>query len=135
MTQAQLIHDVTIVLVHATFWICFLFVPIVSTFWPWWKTDLGVTVAVKTAAIALILLRTELAWIFGINPQGTALVWLGLVSFAVVPAVVLWRLVIIWTLQKLDPPPTKSGRTSFRADRRLRKERKSNGDSTAGNIV
>lgn len=122
MSQYQLLSDIADVLVVAIFWISIAFCVAVSTFWKWWETDFGWTIVLKTAAIGLILLPGNLHFMFGLNPETLGWRWLGITCFALVGVIIVWRFVVLWTVQRYDPPPTKSGRAEFRLARRRKRE-------------
>lgn len=124
MSQVHVLHDVSVVLVQVVFWVCLQFCVTVSLFWPWWKTDLGWTIVLKTACIAALLLPANLSIVFGINVMTPAWQWTGAVLLGLVALIVLWRQVVIWVLQSYDPPPTKDARSAAGRARLRWKQRK-----------
>jgi hypothetical protein len=121
VTQIQLLMDISNILVQLVFWLCVGFVAGTSTFWPWWKTDLGWNIILKTAIIADILLPVNLHILFGINIRTLFWQWWGVVNFGAIGVVVTWRFAVLWTIQRYNPPPAKSGRAAFKSYRSFRK--------------
>jgi len=125
MTQLLLLSDIRDALVECVFLECILYAAGVSTFWKWWQSDFGWTIVFKTLAIAIVLLPSNLYLVFNIQVgKSLAWQWESVAGLAIVGIMIAWRFVVTWTIQKLDPPTTKSGRRAFRAARRLRKEQK-----------
>lgn len=113
MTQLQLLNDLAVVMAQVVFWVSVGFVIGVSTFWPWWKTNLGLTIVLKTACIAAILLPFNLHVLLGINEDTIAWRWFGVIMLGGIAAVIVWRFIVMWVIQRYDPPPTKSGREAL----------------------
>jgi hypothetical protein len=124
MSQVQFLSDVDKILIQTVFWISVGFVVGVSTFWPWWKTDLGWTIVLKTAAIAALLLPANLHDLFGIQAGTLAWAWWVTTSFASVGIVIVWRFIVMYILQRYNPPPVKSGRKTYGQARNRWKTRK-----------
>lgn len=110
MTQIQFLNDAGTVGFHYVFWASVLFVLGVSTFWPWWKTDLGWTIVLKTACIAAILFPFFLHLILGVNVETLFWEWWRLITFFMVGNIIVWRFFVILIIQRYNPPPVKSGR-------------------------
>ncbi len=127
MTQAELLAEIGTVLVHVTFWVSAAYIAGVSTFWPWWKTDLGWTIVLEAAAIMVVLLPFELHALFGLDPGGLAFTWLRLAAFAAVPVILVWRFVVTLVIQLLDPPPVKRSGARQRWKQRRRGGRRKRG--------
>lgn len=108
MTQLRFINDLGVILVQVTFWVCVVFIISTSIFWPWWKTDLGWTIILKTACLGAILLPPNLTLIFGINTTSFFWRWESVATFAGIAMTIIWRGIVIWLLQRRDPPPMKS---------------------------
>ena len=96
--------------VEAIFYGSLLFCIGVSSFWAWWRSQLGWTIIAKSLALALAVLPAMIFYWFGARaPQ-----WLTAVSIAAlwsVPLVLAWRLAVLWKIQRAglipegEPPP------------------------------
>lgn len=81
-----------------------------SLFWPWWKSDMGWTVVLEASCIVVLLFPSILGLALHVNVDTTFWQWWALVSFFLVGTIAWWRLLVIWVIQRYDPPVTKSGR-------------------------
>jgi len=103
-----MLHTVQTLSLHATFWTALAFCAGVSVFWPWWKTDLGWTIVLKTLCLAIILLPYELRTLFHVDNGATGFQWMATIAFAAIPLIIAWRFAVILAIQRYDPPPTAS---------------------------
>lgn len=87
---------------QVTFWSCWVFTAIVSMFWPWWQTQLGWSIMLKTIAIGLALLPSEL--MLWLGPVAVArqvwLQWFAVGAVALIPLILAWRFVVIYRYQR-----------------------------------
>jgi len=89
------------ILVRAGFWLALLFTPVVSSYWPWWKHDLGWTIAAESWAFAVLLLPGQLTTWFGVHLEREAWwVWLQLLAFAVAISIFPWRAWATYRVQR-----------------------------------
>ena len=130
MTQLQILDDLEIIVTQVVFWVSVGFVLGVSTFWPWWKNDLGWTIIIKTACITGILVPFILHLYFGINESTLFWRWTTLVLFSMIAIVMAWRFTVLWVIQRYSPPPMKSGRAAYGKARMRWKIRRSRDLST-----
>ena len=88
--------------VEALFYAAILFVAAVSTFWPWWKSQLGWTVTAKSLALAIAVLPAMLAYWFGpgVYASDPWVRWVSIAALWTVPPILAWRAVVIWHLQR-----------------------------------
>lgn len=98
MTQALAAH----IAIAGVFWSALGFVAAVSLFWPWWKSQLGWTIAAKSIAIALAVLPSILYTWFGPGVYRDApwLAWVAIGALALIPPILVWRAVILWHTQR-----------------------------------
>lgn len=92
---------------QVTFWSCWAFAALSSVFWPWWKTQLGWSIMLKTIAIGLALLPSELMiWLGRAYVARQAwLQWFTVGAVAVIPLILAWRLIVIYRYQRNSRPP------------------------------
>lgn len=88
------------IVLNATFWGCWVFVAVTSFYWPWWKTELGWSITVKSVAIALALVPAELRFWFPAYRETPPLEWLSISAVGAVPLILAWRATVIWRYQR-----------------------------------
>lgn len=84
--------------VNVAFWPAFLFTPLISFVWPWWKSFWGINIVTLEIAIMLALINAVLSTDFGLHvTNSVALAWVEIAALYLVGAIVTWRgfLVII----------------------------------------
>ena len=88
--------------VQGVFYSALGFVAAVSFFWPWWKSQLGWSIAAKSLAIAIAVFPTVLYDWFGarVYTEDPWLGWVTVAALALIPPILAWRAVIIWQAQK-----------------------------------
>ena len=95
MTQAE----ATRIGVEAIFYGSLLFCIGVSAFWAWWKSQLGWTIIAKSLALTIAVLPAMVFFWFGARAPE----WLAAVSTAglwCVPLILMWRLAVLWKIQR-----------------------------------
>lgn len=88
--------------VEGIFYSALGFVLAVSFYWPWWKTQLGWSIAAKSLALALAVTPAMLTIWFGPVVYADA-PWLQAVAIGAlmaVPPILVWRAVVIWRYQR-----------------------------------
>jgi hypothetical protein len=116
MTQAQLLADIIHDGVSVAFIVSVLF-PIIGLphfrlwptqwrvrigFWPWWQSDWGWNLIAFDYCAALALLPAFLHRFFGLNPDTYLFGWIEAISIWGIPAIILWRTVMIWLSQRYE---------------------------------
>ena len=78
------------------------FVIAVSVFWPWWKSQLGWSIAAKSLALSLAVLPAMIRYWFGpgIYAEVRWLGWVAVAALWVIPPILAWRAVVIWHAQR-----------------------------------
>lgn len=71
--------------------------PIVkATFWRWWRSRLGLSIASKTLALSAVLLPVEVNyWFHQVMPE-----WFTSVTLYLVVAIIWWRVYEIYRVQR-----------------------------------
>lgn len=96
MTQILLLRDLSKIAVNVIFWSGIAFPIVIGPFWPWWKSSWGWNMVSLEGALSLALISSILQIDFGLRTTNVLLfLWLTVVSLWIVPAVVIWRTVII----------------------------------------
>lgn len=103
MGTAQLQADILDVIVQITFWTSALFVPAVSTFWPWWRHPYARAAISIDVLLALLLLPAVIRDVFSVPTGDAAYGWFTITAFALVPVRTAWLGWTIWRLQR-EPP-------------------------------
>lgn len=98
--------------IQAVFYAGLGFVAAVSTFWPWWQSQLGWTIAAKSVALSLAVSPGMLVIWFGRNhfTDSPALQWVSIVCLFLVPVILTWRAAVLWHVQRTRVPPTAPGK-------------------------
>ena len=91
--------------VRALFWSVIGFVIAVSTFWPWWKSQLGWSIVAKSLALAIAVLPAMLVYWFGpaVYADAPWLQWVSVIGLWLVPPILAWRALVIWQAQRKSP--------------------------------
>jgi hypothetical protein len=90
------------VLVHLTTLLAWAFIVLYHLSAPWWRTEAGKHVMAFMAALAAVLTLSSLRLATGAPAQTepvTWFTWLRVLVFASVPAVIGWRVAILWRAQ------------------------------------
>lgn len=90
------------VAVEGVFYSALLFVAAISFFWPWWKSQLGWSIAAKSLAIAIAVLPAMLFYWLGHRVYDDApwLRWVAVAALWAIPPILAWRAWVIWQLQR-----------------------------------
>ncbi len=98
MTQALAAR----IAIEGIFWSALGFVIVVSAFWPWWKSQLGWSIAAKSLTLALAVFPAMLAYWFGpsVYQRAPWLQWVAIAALWLVPPILVWRAVVIWHAQR-----------------------------------
>lgn len=107
MGAEQILHNYDVVLVQAGFWVSLAFVLVVSTYWPWWKTDVGWTIILEAVGLGLLLMPSTTGLEFGWNTSDLFWQWFVAICFTFVFVIMPWRAVVIWRRQRYDLPVHK----------------------------
>lgn len=114
MTEVQVLADVHQIAVQAGFWVALAFPVVTGAYWPWHRSWWGRNLVALDMVIMLALLGSTLHYEFGLDyghAPGHVLLWVTAVSLCLVPAVLIWRMVMIWLVQR-----TVTGRDQDRED-------------------
>jgi hypothetical protein len=94
---------------------------------PWWRSAIGRNALAMDSALALTLLPSVIHHALGVSSADTPLfAWFSVISFGLVPIVIVWRVVLILRIQikhENDPPddgPSTPGAHRTRAPRNRR---------------
>ena len=93
-----------VIAVQGIFYSTLAFVIAVSTFWPWWKSQLGWTIIAKSLALTGAVVPAMLVYWFGVKVP----VWLSWVSVIIlwaIPPILAWRAYVIWKVQRKGSTP------------------------------
>lgn len=110
MGAAHLQADIVGVIVQVTFWTSALFVPAVSTFWPWWTHLYGRAAISIDVLLAAAFLPAELRRLFGISVTSPAFEWFTIGVLACIPLRTTWLAWSIWKIQRHERPARDAGR-------------------------
>lgn len=88
--------------IQGVFYSALLFVLAVSTFWPWWKSQLGWSIVAKSIALAIAVFPAMLAYWFGpqVYTRALWLRWAAIGALWTIPLILAWRLAVIWQAQR-----------------------------------
>lgn len=88
--------------IQCVFYTSLAFVVLISLFWSWWKTQLGWTIALKSLAIAAAVFLEMLEVWFGPGfvRDHPGLETVSIVSLFCVPLILIWRLVVLYRIQR-----------------------------------
>lgn len=92
--------DTSEVLIQAAFWLSIAFLTGVSMFWPWWKTHLGWTIWLETAAIAWFVFPSTISLEFGVDVDTITWQWVTVIGLLFVVLILPWRAAAIWWRQR-----------------------------------
>ena len=99
----RLLADISDEIEIGTFLVTLLFPLVTSTFWKWWRSDLGWTITVMDILLCLTFMFPAIHLIFGLNDDTLFFQWFLSVLFLVQP-VVAWRAIVLYRAQR-DPVP------------------------------
>jgi hypothetical protein len=71
-------------------------------FWPWWQSDWGWNLVAFDFCVALALLPVWLHRFFNLDQFAYYFGWIQAVSIWGIPAIILWRVVMIWLSQRYE---------------------------------
>lgn len=88
--------------VEAIFYSSLGFVAVVSLFWPWWKSQLGWTIAAKSLALGLAVFPAMLIYWFGhdVFTDSPWLKWASVTMLYLIPPILIWRAFILFRIQQ-----------------------------------
>ena len=95
MTQ-QLAAEIAI---QAIFYTSVLFVAAVSAFWPWWRSQLGVTIIAKTLCLTVAVFPAMLTYWSGYHPPHWVS-YAAIYALWLIPPILVWRAVVLWQVQR-----------------------------------
>lgn len=85
--------------VQGIFYSSILFVAAVSTFWPWWRSQLGWSITAKTLALTIAVFPAMLMYWFGVHsPQWVT--WMAVLTLWLIPPILIWRAWVLWRVQR-----------------------------------
>ena len=99
MNQVATLASVLDWIVLVGFFSAFLFIPVVSLFWPWWKEPFGRAVMTMEGLIGLALLPATLRRLFGISLDDLGFLYFEVIVLGCIPLRLFWLLRSIWKLQ------------------------------------
>jgi hypothetical protein len=101
MSQAQFLHVAAEVVIQAAFWSALGFIALYSVIAPWPRYPIGRALVALDSAIMLATLPTVLGLYFGAGlVSGAFFQWLTVCAFGAIPVVTVWRMVIVWRIQR-----------------------------------
>lgn len=103
MSESHILFQVASIGGQAGFWAAFLFPAVTAFYWPWWTNVWGWTIVLLDSTIALALLGDVLVIEFGMRPgsvPGHVFAWIEAVALCMVPAVIVWRAVLVFITQR-----------------------------------
>jgi hypothetical protein len=93
--------DVSHIEIQAAFWVFLAFTPVVSVFWPWWKSSLGKNIVSMEFVLAMILFPSAFLHLeLGMDVMGLGYQWTELAVFALAPLNVIWRFLVVLKMQR-----------------------------------
>jgi hypothetical protein len=88
--------------IQFVFWAAVVVTVGVSTFWPWWKTDLGRTIILEVICLATILLPSTLRLELQVNTDQTFWQWWVAITFFLAGCIIIWRAFVVWKYQRYE---------------------------------
>jgi hypothetical protein len=106
----------TEIAIQAVFYSSLGFVIVLSTFWAWWRSQLGWTIAAKSLALAGAVFPAMFIYWFGINgfTESPVMRWLSVCVLLTIPPILVWRLIVLYRVQRstvtrYPPVPPRPG--------------------------
>lgn len=98
MTEAFAAH----LAIGGVFWSALAFIAAVSFYWPWWKSQLGWSIAAKSFALSIAVFPAILTYWFGpeIYDDAPWLRWVTIAALWLIPPILAWRAWVIWQAQR-----------------------------------
>ena len=101
MTQAEFLHAASEWVIQLAFWSSLAFVAWYSAWAPWWRSSIGRAIVALDSAVALATFPTVLGLIFGAAVVASAFfAWLTVFAFGCIPVITIWRMVIVYRIQR-----------------------------------
>lgn len=100
MTQGQILADLINWGIDAAFLFPFLFPAYIRLIWAWEKDEWGWNIVTLDLAVSLALLPSFYRRVFGVDGDRTFFLWLVTISLWAIPAIIVWRSVMIWRRQR-----------------------------------
>jgi hypothetical protein len=87
-----------------SFWSSIVFIVGYSVISPWWRERISRAVVALDACITLTLLPSAVKYMFGVSPRSHFLLWYTGFALLLVGATALWRLAVVWAVQRGATP-------------------------------
>lgn len=87
-----------------SFWSAVVFILGYTAISPWWRYSVGRAIVALDAALMLTLLPSALHLMFGLMPRTSFFAWYDGFGFVLVGLICLWRLWVVWRVQKDATP-------------------------------
>lgn len=100
MTQAQVAIDVINWGINVAFVAAVLFPIVIRPIWAWTASAWGWNTIVFDLVVAVALLPVWLHRTFNLNPASLVFLWIQAASLVAVPVIIIWRVRIIWLVQR-----------------------------------
>jgi hypothetical protein len=93
---------ITEIAIQIIFWSGLAAPAVLALFWPWWRSELGWSITAKTMALSASLLTVMIYYFFGptVLADSSGLRWFTIVMLYIVPAIIWWRVWVIWKAQR-----------------------------------
>ena len=108
MAILQLQTDILKVIIEIMFWSSLAFIPVVSTYWPWWKHVYGKAAISIDGLLTLALLPAIIRQMLDIPITQVEYNWFTIVVFALIPARTVWLAMALFAVQKSIDPDAKN---------------------------
>jgi hypothetical protein len=99
VTSAHLLVLSDEFVIQFVFWAGLLAIVSISTFWPWWKTDLGWTICLEMLCLSTVTFPSTMFLEFGMDTQTLFWQWWVAITFFVSGCVTICRIFVTWRYQ------------------------------------
>lgn len=122
MAQIQFLTGLVTWTIVGVFFISLVFVPVVSSFWSWWRTAFGQSLVLLEVLIALTLLPATVKRLFGLDAGTRFDLWFTVVALWLVGITIIGRAWVLYKIQRggIDPEEERENHGQRRGNRRQR---------------